>query len=315
MADICVKTSTCKQLVITDNYDWGAIEPSISVSNTLITLKYISSTSTGDVITIVDEDEYVSTIDVLPSTILSSWTKIQDGYYQIKSQYTIGTSSPGSMSFSLDIQPTLNTYSNFNVTATNGSNFTFQWYFNGAMIGSDTTETAANMVAYANTEFTTNFGFTFNVIASSVGNVITFTTTENTTFYNQHNHFYINNKQAVDGGYATGLYTLITGDSTVDVNDDIYMYISGGAIASVIKTYSEVFNKCNQDCKIDNQIADFISNDECDSCNKDIEKDILNIALKSTLLCYAITCSNKNKVWELYNYINNILLENNCKSC
>ena len=315
MKEICVKTIGCKQLKITDNHDWESTNPSISVSNTLITLKYISSTTTGELITIVDEDEYVSTIDVLPSTILSSWTKIQDGYYQIKSQYTIGTSSPGSMSFSLDEQPTLNTYSNFNVTAIEGLNVTMQWYFDGAMIGADTTETAANMVAYANTEFTSYPGYTFNVIASSVGNVITFTTTENTTFYNQHNHFYINNKQAVDGGYATGLYTLITGDSTVDVNDDIYMYISGGAIASVIKTYSEVFNKCNQDCTIDNLIADYVADDECDSCNKDIEKDILNISLKATLLCYAITCSNKKKVWELYNYINNILITHNCKSC
>ena len=315
MREICIKTVGCKQLKITDNHDWEATEPSISVSNTLITLKHISSTATRDVITIVDEDEYVSTIDVLPATIFANSTKIEDGYYQIKSQYTIGTSSPGSMSFSLDIQPTLNTYSNFNVRATNGSNFTFQWYFNGAMIGADTTETAANMVAYANTEFTTNFGFTFNVIASSVGNVITFTTTENTTFYNQHNNFYINNKQAVDGSYATGLYTLITGDSTTVGNGDIYMYISGGAISSIIKTNTEVFNKCNQDCKINNLIADYASDDDCDSCNKEMEQDILNIALKSELLCYAITCSNKSKVWEYYNYIDNILLENNCKSC
>jgi hypothetical protein len=92
----------------------------------------------------------------------------------------------------------------------------------------------------------------------------------------------------------------------------ITIYYSGEGI---IKTYTEVFNKCNQDCKIDNLIADYVADDECDSCNKKMEQDILNIALKSELLCYAITCSNKSKVWELYNYINNLLLENNCKSC
>ena len=92
----------------------------------------------------------------------------------------------------------------------------------------------------------------------------------------------------------------------------ITMYFTG---EGTIKTYTEVFNKCNQDCKIDNLIADYVADDECDSCNKKMEQDILNIALKSELLCYAITCSNKSKVWELYNYINNLLLENNCKSC
>jgi hypothetical protein len=84
---------------------------------------------------------------------------------------------------------------------------------------------------------------------------------------------------------------------------------------SIVTTYEQQFNKCNQDCKIDNILADYASDDECDSCNKEMEQDILNIALKSVLLCYAITCSNKSKVWELYNYIDNILLENNCKSC
>ena len=92
----------------------------------------------------------------------------------------------------------------------------------------------------------------------------------------------------------------------------ITIYFSGEGI---IKTYVEVFNKCNQDCKIDNLIADYVADNECDSCNKKMEQDILNIALKAELLCYAITCSNKSKVWELYNYINNLLLENNCKSC
>lgn len=92
----------------------------------------------------------------------------------------------------------------------------------------------------------------------------------------------------------------------------ITMYFTG---EGTIKTYTEVFNKCNQDCKIDNLIADYVLDDECGSCNKKMEQDILNIALKSELLCYAITCSNKSKVWEYYNYIANLLLENNCKSC
>ena len=176
MKKICVKISGCKKLVITDNYDWEEIIPSTSVVNTLITLKYISSTTTGDVITIIDENEYVSTIEVLPTTILSSWTKIEDGYYQIKITYTL--------------------------------------------------------------------------------------------------------------------------------DDD-----------NTIKTNTEVFNKCNQDCKIDNIIADYVADSECDTCNKDLEKDILNIALKAELLCYAITCSSKSKVWEYYNYIANILLQHDCSSC
>lgn len=175
MTDICIKTSTCKQLVITDNYDWGSIIPIEDVTRTVITVKYVPYTGTSTTITAVDENEYISTITINAEDFVDSWTKILDGYYQI------------------------------------------------------------------------------NI------------------------HFYI------DG-------------------DDVL-------------TYSEVFNKCNQDCTIDNLIADYVADDKCDSCNKDKEKDILNIALKAELLCYAITCSNKNKVWELYNYINNILLENNCKSC
>ena len=243
MKQICVKITGCKTLTIIDNYDWEDIDPSISVTNTLITLKYISSTTTGDIITITDEDEYINTIDVLPATILSSWTKIEDGYFQIKSKYTIGQNNKGSISFSLDIQPTLNTFTNF-LTRTNlGSNITNQWYYDSGMIGANTTETASNMVDYANDIFTTP-GYECNLIASSIGNIITITTTENTTFYNNHNAFYILNKQEVDGSYAIGLFTLITGDSITYPNDDIYMFISGGSIANIINTYSEVFNKC-----------------------------------------------------------------------
>lgn len=176
MKEICVKINGCKKITITDNYDWEEIVPATSVVNTLITLKYISSTATEDVITIVDETEYVSTIDVLPATILASWTKIEDGYYQIKITYTLDD------------------------------------------------------------------------------------------------------------------------DSTVKIN-------------------TEVFNKCNMECKLDKFIADYIENSECDSCNKEKQNDILNMSLKSTLLCYAITCSTKTKVWELYNYINNMLTEYNCSTC
>ena len=175
MADICIETSTCKQLIITDNYDWGSIIPIEDVTRTVITVKYVPYTGTSTTITAVDENEYISTVTINAEDFVDSWTKILDGYYQI------------------------------------------------------------------------------NI------------------------HFYI------DG-------------------DDIL-------------TYSEVFNKCNQDCTIDNLIADYVADDECDSCNKKMEQDILNIALKSELLCYAITCSNKSKVWEYYNYIANLLLENNCKSC
>lgn len=176
MKEICIKTIGCKQLKITDNHDWEDIVPSTDVVSTLITVKYISSTTTGDLIIIVDEDEYINTITITPEIILSSWTKILDGYYQVTIKYTL--------------------------------------------------------------------------------------------------------------------------------EDD-----------SIVTLYEQQFNKCNQDCKIDNLIADYVADDECDSCNKKMEQDILNIALKSELLCYAITCSNKSKVWELYNYINNLLQSNNCKSC
>lgn len=175
MSDICVKTLGCKQLVISDNYDWGLIIPQDDVSRTIITLNYIPYKGIATTITVADENNYIETATVNPEDIGSSWTKINDGYYQINIKY-----------------------------------FTDE--------------------------------------------------------------------------------------------DDVL-------------TYTEVFNKCNLDCKIDSQIADYASNDECDSCNKDIEKDILNIALKSELLCYAITCSNKSKVWELYNYISNTLTQYNCKNC
>lgn len=83
---------------------------------------------------------------------------------------------------------------------------------------------------------------------------------------------------------------------------------------SKIKLFSEVFNKCNIDCKINNFIIDYLNNNECDSCDKNKKQDILNIILKSELLCYSITCS-KSKVWEIYNYINNLLLKYNCTKC
>lgn len=175
MKEICIKIIGCKQLEITDNHDWESTDPNDVVTNTKITLKYISSTTTGNTITLLNSSGYTSTITVLPSTILSSWTKIQDGYYQINIEYTL--------------------------------------------------------------------------------------------------------------------------------------------VSSSVKIYSEVFNKCNQDCKIDNLIADYIEQSPCDSCGEKEEKDILDLALKSELLCYAITCSSKSKVWELYNYINNMLTNYNCKSC
>ena len=93
------------------------------------------------------------------------------------------------------------------------------------------------------------------------------------------------------------------------------IYTTPGLNPTSVKLYSEVFNKCNIECKLDNLIADYIEQSPCDSCGEKEEKDILDLALKSELLCYAITCSNKSKVWEYYNYIANLLLENNCKSC
>lgn len=176
MKEICVKINGCKELIISDNYNWEDTDPSVVVSNTLITLKYISSTTIGDVITVINENTYVDTVTIMPSTIDSSWTKFQDGYFQIKIIFTL--------------------------------------------------------------------------------------------------------------------------------NND-----------STIKTYTEVFNKCNLDCKIDNLVANYVSESSCDSCGKNIENDLLDITLKSELLCYAITCSSKSKVWELYNYINNMLTEYNCFTC
>ena len=169
MKEICVKVSSCKKLIIKDNYDWEGGDPSEFISHTKITIKYKDT-----LYTVYDEDGYLGEKEVLPTVFSSTATRIEDGYYQI-------------------------------------------------------------------------------------------------TMY-------------------------FTGEGT-------------------LKTYTEVFNKCNQDCKIDNLIADYVLDDECDSCNKKMEQDILNIALKAELLCYAITCSNKKKVWEYYNYIANLLLENNCKSC
>lgn len=103
------------------------------------------------------------------------------------------------------------------------------------------------------------------------------------------------------------------------IQDEFYqitiVYTTPSLNPTSIKLYSEVFNKCNLDCKIDNLIADYIEQSPCDSCGEKEEKDILDLALKSELLCYAITCSSKSKVWELYNYINNMLTGYNCKSC
>lgn len=176
MKEICVKVTGCKELTITDNYNWEDIIPENVVTSTVITIKYISSTFTSDVITVLNANEYVKTTTVLAKNIISSWTKIEDGYFQIKITY------------------------------------------------------------------------------------------------------------------------LLNNESTV-------------------KTYIEVFNKCNIQCKLDNLIADYIEQSPCDSCGEKEEKDILDLALKSELLCYAITCSSKSKVWELYNYINNMLTDYNCKSC
>lgn len=106
--------------------------------------------------------------------------------------------------------------------------------------------------------------------------------------------------------------------SDTKIQDDFYqitiIYTTPSLNPTSVKLYSEVFNKCNLDCKIDNFVADFVSNDDCDSCNKNKENNLLDIILKSELLCYTITCS-KSKVWDIYNYINNILTEYNCNNC
>lgn len=102
------------------------------------------------------------------------------------------------------------------------------------------------------------------------------------------------------------------------IQDEFYqvtiIYTKSIPEPTTYKLYSEIFNKCNLDCKIDNFIADYIGTSDCDSCNKNKENDLLNIILKSELLCYTITCS-KSKVWDIYNYINNILTNYNCSNC
>lgn len=122
-----------------------------------------------------------------------------------------------------------------------------------------------------------------------------------------------------EAGYESEFEVLPTVFNVSDtkIQDDFYqvtiIYTKSTPEPTTYKLYSEVFNKCNLECQIDNFIADFVESD-CDSCIKEKEKDLLNIILKSELLCYTITCS-KSKVWDIYNYISNILLGYDCHNC
>ena len=74
MKEICVKVSSCKKLIIKDNYDWEGGDPSEFISHTKITIKYKDT-----LYTVYDEDGYLREKEVLGSEHTKWWIEFEDG--------------------------------------------------------------------------------------------------------------------------------------------------------------------------------------------------------------------------------------------
>lgn len=83
----------------------------------------------------------------------------------------------------------------------------------------------------------------------------------------------------------------------------------------IVTITEEFFNKCNLECKVDQLVASTAQESECDDCNKDKLSKLQDITFKLELLCYSIECSERQDVLDLYDYLNNLLIDYNCRNC
>ena len=76
----------------------------------------------------------------------------------------------------------------------------------------------------------------------------------------------------------------------------------------------EAFIICNIQCIVDTLIADIVSN-PCDDCNKDKKNLALNATLKLDALEASIACGDLTKSQVILDWLNDLLINYNCKNC
>ena len=76
----------------------------------------------------------------------------------------------------------------------------------------------------------------------------------------------------------------------------------------------EFFIICNIQCIVDTFIAG-IAIDNCDECNKDKKTLALDATLKLDALEAAIACGDLTKAQAILDWLNNLLINYNCKNC
>lgn len=76
----------------------------------------------------------------------------------------------------------------------------------------------------------------------------------------------------------------------------------------------EAFIICNIQCIVDTLIADIATN-PCDECNKDKKILALDATLKLDALEAAIACGNLVKAKIILDWLNDLLINYNCKNC
>jgi len=76
----------------------------------------------------------------------------------------------------------------------------------------------------------------------------------------------------------------------------------------------EIFIICNIQCIVDSFIAS-IAVDNCNDCNKDKKSLALDATLKLDALEAAIACGDLTKAQAILDWLNNLLINYNCKNC
>jgi len=89
---------------------------------------------------------------------------------------------------------------------------------------------------------------------------------------------------------------------TYTVDDDTYII------------EEETFIICNVQCIVDTLIAN-IAVDNCSDCNKDKKTLALDATLKLDTLEAAIACGDLTKAQAILDWLNNLLINYNCKNC
>lgn len=118
-------------------------------------------------------------------------------------------------------------------------------------------------------------------------------------------------------GYLSSFTLIPSMINTSDfINDGFYEVFFYFTLPDKEVTYSqEFFYKCNLDCKISKFIAEYASKSNCDSCKNELSKIFSEIILNREILDYAIQCFLKEKILEVYQYLDNLLSKYNCKNC